>query len=83
VKHHGLVHPVEELGPERALSATAWKNGLQALFELAAVLRPGNERSHVEGDHAPALEALGNVAAHDALRQALGDGGLADTGLAR
>ena len=58
------------------------EDGLEALLELAAVLRTGDQRAQVERDDALVLEALGHVAAHDALGQALDDGGLADTGLA-
>jgi len=58
------------------------EDGLQALLELAAELGAGDEGAHVEGDHALFLQAFGNVAANDALGEALGDGGLADAGLA-
>ena len=55
---------------------------LQALLELAAVLGAGDQRAHVEADDALVLEPLGHVPAHDALGEALDDGGLADAGLA-
>ena len=55
---------------------------LEPLLELAAELGPGDERAEVEGDDALALEPLGDVAADDALGQALDDGRLADAGLA-
>ena len=55
---------------------------LQPLFELAAVLRAGDERAHVERDDALVLEAFGDVAAHDAAGEPFDDGGLADAGLA-
>ena len=58
------------------------EDGLQPLLELAAVLRAGDERAHVERDDLLVLQALGHVAADDALRQPLDDGGLADAGLA-
>ncbi len=58
------------------------EHGLEAILELTAVLRAGDERAHVEGDDALLLEPFGHVAAHDALRQAFDDGGLADAGLA-
>mmetsp|Transcript_7374 Transcript_7374/g.21909 ORF Transcript_7374/g.21909 Transcript_7374/m.21909 type:complete len:741 (+) Transcript_7374:703-2925(+) len=57
-------------------------DGPEALLELAAVLGAGDQQAHVQRDDRPALERLGHVAAHDALREALGDGGLADAGLA-
>ena len=40
---------------------------LEPLLELAAVLRAGDERAHVERDDALVLEPLGHVAADDAL----------------
>ncbi len=58
------------------------QHGLQALLELAAELGAGDERAHVERDDALVLQALGHVAADDALREALDDGGLADARLA-
>ena len=58
------------------------EHGLEPLFELAAVLRARDQRAHVEADDALVLQALGHVAADDALRQAFDDGGLADAGLA-
>jgi hypothetical protein len=58
------------------------EHGLEPLLELAAVLRAGDERAHVEREHRLVLEPLGHVAAHDALGEALDDGGLADAGLA-
>ena len=58
------------------------EDGLQPLLELAAVLRPGEERADVERPDALALQALGHVAGDDPLREPLGDRGLADAGLA-
>src|SRR5919204_4790985 len=58
------------------------EDGLQALLELAAVLRAGKQRSDVEREDPLVLETLGYVAAHDALREALDDRRLADARLA-
>ena len=58
------------------------EHGLEALLELAAVLGAGDERAQVERHDALVLEALGHVAAHDALGEALDDGRLADARLA-
>ncbi len=58
------------------------EHGLEALLELAAELGAGDERAEVERDDALVLEALGDVAADDPLGEALGDGRLADAGLA-
>jgi hypothetical protein len=55
---------------------------LEPLLELAAVLRARHEGAEVEGHHATVAQAVGDVAAHDPLREALGDGGLSDPGLA-
>src|SRR5690606_39143877 len=79
---HDRVELVDEqddlaLGPGRLLD-----DGLEALLELAAVLRAGEEAAHVELHDALALQALGHVLVHDALRQPLGDGRLAHAGLA-
>ena len=45
------------------------EHGLEALLELAPVLRAGDERAEVERDDALVLEALGHVPADDALGQ--------------
>ena len=55
---------------------------LQALLELAAVLRAGQQQRHVEHEHALVLQRIGHLAGDDALRQAFDDGGLADARLA-
>ncbi len=58
------------------------EHGLQPLFELAAIFRAGDQRAEVERQQLLVLEALRHVAIDDAEREALGDGGLADAGLA-
>ena len=58
------------------------EHGLEPLLELAAVLGAGDQRAKVERDDALVLESLGHVAAHDALGEALDDGGLAHARLA-
>ena len=58
------------------------QHGLEPLLELAAVLRAGYERAHVEREDGLVAQALGHVAAHYALRQALGYGGFAHARLA-
>ena len=58
------------------------EHGLQPLLELAAILRAGDQRAHVERQQLLVLQALRHVAVDDAERQALGDRGLADAGLA-
>ncbi len=51
---------------------------LEALLEFAAILRPRDQRAHVEGHDPLALEPLGHVAPHDPLGQPLHDRRLAD-----
>src|SRR5205823_3088364 len=55
---------------------------LQALLELAAVLRARDQRREVERVDLLALEDLGHLAGRDPLGEPLDDGGLADAGLA-
>ena len=55
---------------------------LQALLEIAAVFRAGEQRAHVERVDLVVLQELGHVAFVDAAREALGDRRLADAGLA-
>ena len=58
------------------------EHALQPLFEVAAILRAGDDRAHVEREQPPVLDAVGYVAVGDAQREAFGDRGLADAGLA-
>ena len=58
------------------------QDGLQALLEFAPVLRAGDQRAHVERDQAFVSQGFGHVALHDADRQPLDDGRLADAGFA-
>ena len=58
------------------------QDALQALLELATVLRAGHHGAQVEGDELLALQRGGHVARHDALGQAFDDGCLAHAGLA-
>ena len=55
---------------------------LEALLELAAVLRAGDEGGEVQRVDLLALEQLGDVGVRDPLGEALDHGGLADAGLA-
>jgi len=58
------------------------EDGFEALFELAAELGAGDEAAHVEGEDGLVFDAFGDIAADDALGEALDNGGLADAGLA-
>ena len=55
---------------------------LEAGLELAAELRAGEQRAHVEGVDLDVLQAGRDLLAMDAQRQSLDDGGLADPGIA-
>ena len=55
---------------------------LQALLELAAILRAGHQRAEVELEQALVGQHVRDLVAHDALGEALDDGGLAHAGLA-
>ncbi len=58
------------------------QHGFQPLLELAAIFGAGDQRAHVEREHLLVLQALRHVALHDAMRQPLDDGRLADARLA-
>jgi hypothetical protein len=58
------------------------QDALQALLELAAVLRAGEQRADVQRDDTAVAQRLGHVARDDPLREPLDDRGLADAGLA-
>ena len=55
---------------------------LEALLELAAILRAGDDERDVERENALVGEEVRHVAADDLLREPFDDGGLADAGLA-
>ena len=78
---HG-VQLVDEQDDLAFLLGQVVEHGLEALLELAAELRAGDQRAHVQRQHAPAAQALRHFAVDDALGQALDDRGLADAGLA-
>ena len=79
---HQRVHLVDEKDDLPIRGGDLVEHGLQPLLEFAAIFRAGNERAHVERQQRLVLEAFGHVAIDDADGQALGDGGLADAGLA-
>ena len=57
-------------------------DALEPLLELALVLRTGDQGAHVETVDSLALQVLRHIAAHDTLRQPLGDSRLTHAGLA-
>ena len=54
-------------------SVTSFSNGLQAVFEFAAIFCAGDQRGEIQGDDALRLQNFGNVAGNDALREAFDD----------
>jgi hypothetical protein len=72
VDEEDRVRELLELGHDR----------LQPLLEIAAVAGAGEQRAHVERVNDGGLEHLGNVALDDLAREALGDRGLPDAGIA-
>ena len=58
------------------------QQGLQPLLELAAILGTGHQGAEIERQQPAVAQGFRHVAVDDAVRQALGDGGLADAGLA-
>ena len=58
------------------------EHALEALLELATILRAGNHRPQIEADELLVLQRGRHIAGHDTLGEALHDGGLADAGLA-
>ena len=57
-------------------------DGLDPLFELAAVLGAGDHHRQIQNDDPPVAQQLGHVAVDDHLRQAFDDRRLADPGFA-
>jgi hypothetical protein len=76
------VQLVEEQHDLAARLLDLLEDGLQALLELAAVLRAGEQRADVERDDAAVAQRLGDVAGDDPLGEALDDRRLADARLA-
>jgi hypothetical protein len=79
---HQRVHFVDEQDDAAGRRLDLGEHRLETLLELATILRPGNERAHVEGHQALVLEAFGHIAIDDPQRQAFGNCRLADTRLA-
>ena len=79
---HERVQFVDEDDVEPFGAGDFLEHRLEALLELAAELGASNEGAKVERHELLVLETLGHVAAHDALGEPLGDGGLAHAGFA-
>ena len=79
---HDRVQLVDEQDDLAVGFAHLAQDGLQAVLELAAVLRAGHERPHVERHDLAIAQGGRHVAVDDALRQPLDDGRLAHARLA-
>ena len=55
---------------------------LEALLEIAAIARAGEQRAHIEREHGQFGQHLGHVRVDDLARQSLGDRRLADARIA-
>ena len=58
------------------------EDSLQSFLEFAPELRAGDQAAHVQGEDRALAEGIRHITRHDALGQALGNGGLAHAGLA-
>ena len=76
---HHRVQFVDEQDDAALLLAEFVQHGLQAFLELPPELGAGDQRAHVEGKDALALQPLRHLAVQDALGEALDDGRLAHT----
>ena len=76
------VHLVDEQQDPAVGGLDLGEDRLEPFLELAAVLGAREQRAQVEAEYHLVAQALRHVAAVDALRQALDDGGLADAGIA-
>ena len=56
-----------------------FQHGFQALFELTAKLGSGEQRAHIQRQHALLFQTFGYFTVDDALGQALDDGGFTYT----
>ena len=77
---HGVDLVDEQDGALQALQFL--DDRFQPLFEIAAIARAGDQRAHVERVDDAAAQHFGHFVLDDLARQAFGDGGLADAGIA-
>ena len=77
---HGVNLVNEQDGALQALQLL--DHGLEPLLEIAAIAGARDQRTHVEGIDGAAAQHFGHFAADDLARQAFGDRGLADAGIA-
>ena len=78
--HHGVQFINEHDGLALIFGQFA-EHGFQALFKFTAELSPRQQSSHVQRQDTLALEGVRHFTGHDALGQALDNGGLTHAGL--
>ncbi len=76
------VQLVDEQDDAAFLLREVVEHRLEALLELTAILRAGDQRAHVERENALVAQAFRHLAVDDALCEAFDDRSLADAGLA-
>ena len=76
------MHFVDEQDDAASGRGDLVEHALEALLELAAIFRAGDERAHVEREQLLVADRFRHVAVDDAERKALDDRRLADAGLA-
>ena len=79
---HQRVHLIDEEDDAAIGRCHFRQHRLQALLEFATVFGAGDQGTHVKRHQLLVFQAFGHVTLDDAERQALGNGGLADAGLA-
>ena len=75
------VHLIDEQDDAAVALFDLIEHRLEPLLEFAAVLGPGDQGAHVQGEDGAVLQGVGHIALDDPLGQALGDGRLAHAGL--
>jgi hypothetical protein len=87
IQHDGGAHPRDAVMGQQHIIHQAGQvlevaqHGLEPLLKLSAELRAGNQRAHVEGEQALALQAFRHVAIDDAQREPLSNCRFANAGL--
>ncbi len=79
---HHSVHFIHKEDDRPGGFGDLFENGLEALFELAAILGAGYQGAHIELHQAFAFQAFWNIAVDHALRQPFNDGGFTHAGVA-
>ena len=76
--HHGM-QLIDEQDHSSLFLGELFQHGFQALFELTAKLGSGEQRAHIQRQHAFLFQTFGYFTVNDALSQAFDDGGFTHT----